>query len=143
MLDNSIAAAQLDESEDFFRNPQRCLIYLLRCICFKAVIQSVLLFGEETWAVNPPMGWVLRSLQDQVERRLTGELPQQSLDGRWEYILAELAREEAGFELMEIYIRKSHNTVAHYIATPLILDLCKATERKQGDWVGIRRREQE
>ena len=57
--------------------------------------------------------------------------------------MAELAREEAGFELMEIYIWKSHNTVAHYIATPLILDLCKATERKQGDWVGIRRREQE
>ena len=50
----------------------------------------------------------------------------------WEYNSAEAAREEAGFETMETYIWQSQNTVAKYIATWLILDLCKAAERKQG-----------
>ena len=30
---------------------------------FKAVVQSVLLFGVETWLVTPHMGWVLGGLQ--------------------------------------------------------------------------------
>ena len=38
---------------------------------------------------------------------------------------------------MENYIRRRHITVAQYIATRLILDLCNSAERKRGDWVGI------
>ena len=49
----------------------------------------------------------------------------------------EAAREDKGFELMETYIRKIQNTFVQYIATRLILDLCKAAERKQGEWVGM------
>ena len=38
---------------------------------FKAVVQSVLLFGAETWVVTPHMGRVLGGFQDQVARWLT------------------------------------------------------------------------
>ena len=38
---------------------------------------------------------------------------------------------------METYIWRRQNTVAQYIATQLILDLCKAVERKRGERVGI------
>ena len=44
---------------------------------------------------------------------------------------------EAGFETLETYIQQRQNVVAQYIATLLLLDLCKATERKQRAWVGI------
>ena len=37
---------------------------------FKAAVQSVLLFCAETWVVNPRMGRVLGSFQDQVARQL-------------------------------------------------------------------------
>ena len=37
---------------------------------FKSVVQSVLLFCAETWVVNPRMGRVLGSFQDQVARQL-------------------------------------------------------------------------
>ena len=49
----------------------------------------------------------------------------------------EAAREEAGFELMETYIRRSQNTVVQYIAVRPIMKLCKAADRKQGAWVGM------
>ena len=39
---------------------------------------------------------------------------------------------------METYIRRRQNTVAQYIATRPILDLCKAAERKWTTQVGMR-----
>ena len=48
---------------------------------FKAVVQLVLIFGAETWVVNLLMGRVLGVFQDQVERRLTGQLQRRKLDG--------------------------------------------------------------
>ena len=33
---------------------------------------------------------------------------------------------------MEVYIQKRQNTVAQYISTKLLLDLCDATKRTQG-----------
>ena len=59
----------------------------------------MLIFGAETWVVNPHMGKVLGGLQDQVARRLIWRLPHWRLDGIWEYILAEATGEEAVFEL--------------------------------------------
>ena len=41
---------------------------------FKAVLQSVLLFGTETWVVTPHMGRVLEGFQDQVMLQLIGRL---------------------------------------------------------------------
>ena len=99
---------------------------------FKAIVQSVLLFRGETWVVTPRMGWVLGGFQYQVARKLTGWIPHQGLDGRWEYNLTKAAREEVGFEPMETYIQRRQNTVMQYIATRPILDLCEAAERKRG-----------
>ena len=49
---------------------------------FKAVAQSVLLFGTEMWMVTPHMGQVLGVFQYQVERRLMGRLQRQiSVEG--------------------------------------------------------------
>ena len=38
---------------------------------FKAIIRSVLIFGAETWVVNPRMGRALGGFQDQVARKMT------------------------------------------------------------------------
>ena len=46
------------------------------------------------------MGRVLRSFKDQVAQRLMGRLPQQKIDGKWEYTSAAMAPEEAGFQTM-------------------------------------------
>ena len=83
--------------------------------------------------VYPP-AWdgSLGGFQYQVTRQLTGRIPRRRLDRRLEYTLVQAAREETGFKPMDTYIRKSHNTVARYIATRPILDLCEAAERRRG-----------
>ena len=64
---------------------------------YKAVVQSIMLFGAETWVVTPRMGKALGGVQNQVTIRLTGRLPQRIPEGRWRYTSAAASREEAGF----------------------------------------------
>ena len=52
------------------------------------------------------MGRVLGGFQEQVMRRLAGWILRRKPDGRWTYTLAATEREEAGFQIMEEYIRK-------------------------------------
>ena len=43
-----------------------------------------------------------------------------------------------GFETMETYIWRSQNTVAQYIVTGSLLDLCGDMKSKKGAWMGMR-----
>ena len=52
---------------------------------FKSVVQLVYIFGAKTWVVTTCMGRVIGGLQDQVERRLMGWIPQWRVDRKWEY----------------------------------------------------------
>ena len=105
---------------------------------FKAVIQSLLLFGAETWVFPPRMGKALGGFQTQVVRRLTVQLLRRTTDGNFGYTSAAAAREAAGFLTMEEYVRRRQNTVSLYIATRSLLDLCEGSERFHGAQVGMR-----
>ena len=82
--------------------------------------------------VIPCMGRVLGFFQDQVVRKPKGRLPWRRLDRKWYYTSV-----DAGFELTETYIQRSQNTVTQYIATQLLLEICEAAERNQGERVGM------
>ena len=71
-------------------------------------------------------------VQAQVERRLTRQLPHRTPDRNWIYTLAATAREEAVLLTMEEYIRLHQNTVAQYIDTRSLLDLCEGSETALG-----------
>ena len=103
---------------------------------FKAVVQSVFLFGAETWVVAQRMGRFLGFLQYKVAQKLMGQLPRWRSDERWEYTSAEAAREKAEFGPVETYIQRRQNMFVHYIATQPIMGLCEATESNHGGMGG-------
>ena len=105
---------------------------------FKAVTQSVLLFGEETWVITPRMEQALSSFQHSIARRLTRRHTSRRGGGSWEYPSLEEAMLEAGFEGIGTYITRRQNTVAQYIATGPILDLCERSARRTGERVSWR-----
>ena len=80
------------------------------------------------------MGNDLEGFQTQVERHMTGHFLRRTMDGKWRYNSAAAAasREEAQFLTMEDYVRWRQNTVAKYIATRSLLDLCEGSERAPG-----------
>ena len=50
---------------------------------YKAVVQAVLLFGAETWVLDPRMERALDNFQHRVARRITGRHPRIWGDGIW------------------------------------------------------------
>ena len=67
-------------------------------VFLKAVVQAVLIFRSEMWAITPVMVRALGGFQHRVSRCITGRKPQRLLDRVWEYPHLETAIQEAGFE---------------------------------------------
>ena len=99
---------------------------------FKAVTQVVLLFGAETRVLTPRMERALSSFQHRVAQPLTGRQPRRQGGGSWEYPSLEGSMVEAGFEGVGTYITRRQNTVADYISTRPILDLCEQSAWRTG-----------
>ena len=100
---------------------------------YKAVAQSVLLFGAETWVLTPRMEQALDSFQNRFLRRITRKQTRwRRTDGSWEYPPLLDALREMGFEGIRKLVTRRQNMVAQYIATRLILDLCERSTRRLG-----------
>ena len=91
---------------------------------FKGVVQAVFLFGVEMWVLTLRIERALDIFQHGSMREITGRQPRRRGDGLWEYPPLKEAMIEAGFEGIRQSITRRQNTVAQYIATRLILDLC-------------------
>ena len=94
--------------------------------------QQVLLFGAESWVLTKRMESALDAFQGRVARRLTGRLPRLGRDGKWVYPSLTGALKEAGVMRARTSVLWRQNTVAQFIATQLILGLCKVAERRRG-----------
>ena len=105
---------------------------------FKAVLQQVLLFGSETWVVTPKMERALSGFLHGAVRRLTGRQARRDKDGDWYYPSLEGAMKEAGLTDIRTSILKRQSTVAQYIATRPLLDLCEGARAREGAKVPLR-----
>ena len=100
---------------------------------FKAVTQAVLLFGAETWVLTPMIERNLSSFQHKITRQLTGRQPRRQGGGSWENPSLEESMVESGFKGIRKYFTWRQNTVARYILTRPILDLCERSSQRPGE----------
>ena len=100
-----------------------------------AVAQQVLLFGAETWVLTKNMESALDAIQSRVARKIKGRQPRHGRDGGWcDPSLAGAMKEAVIFRIRTSILRRQ-NTVAQFIATRPILDLCEKAARRPGAWV--------
>ena len=100
---------------------------------YKAVVQSVLLYGCESWVITQQVLKTLEGFHHSVARRLSGLVPRYiPAENRWHYPPIELALEKAGLFPIEHYISVRQNTRVDNVATCPILDLCFEAERQSG-----------
>ena len=92
----------------------------------------MLLFGAETWVVTPKMERALSAFLHGAARRLTGRQVRRDKDGDWHYPSLEGAMKEAGLTDIRTSILRMQNTVAQYIATRPLLDLCEGARAREG-----------
>ena len=105
---------------------------------FKAVVQQVLLFGAEMRVVTPKMERALGGFLHGTARRLTGRQAQRGKNIEWYYPSLEGDMREAGLTGINKSIADRQNTVAQYIATRPLLDLCKGDRAREGAKVPMR-----
>ena len=74
----------------------------------------------------------LDAFQGRVSRKLTGRQPRLGRDGRWFYPSLLGSMKEAGIVRIQTLILRRHNTVAQFIVTRPILDLCEGAVRWPG-----------
>ena len=74
----------------------------------------------------------LDAFQGRVARKLTGRKPRRGRDGVWFYPSLTGAMKEAGIVRIRTSILRRQNTVAQFIATRPILDLCEKESRRPG-----------
>ena len=100
---------------------------------YKAIVQSVLLYGSETWTITERMRLTLQGFHHRVARRLTGKMPRLiPATGEWEYPPIGEALNEAGMETIDVYIKRRPNRLAEYVALHPVFDLCMNSTRETG-----------
>ena len=80
----------------------------------------------------------LNSFIHGAARRITGRQPQRGWDGKWFYPSLEGAMKEAGFTDVGTSLNRRQNTVAQYIATRPLLELCEGATQRGGARVKMR-----
>ena len=96
------------------------------------VVQSVIMYGSETWVMASRIGRVLDRYHHRVDHRLTGRQTWKVRDCVWTYPPLEEAMEEAGPQEVETYVSRRQNTVAQFSTTRPIMDLCLLAEQILG-----------
>ena len=79
---------------------------------YVAVVQAVLLFGSETWVLNPRLNKSLAGFHHWAERRMAGMGPKTHPDGTWVYPPIGAALTMVGLEEIGVYITRCQKTVA-------------------------------
>jgi hypothetical protein len=101
---------------------------------YKAIVQSVLLYGSKTWTVTPPLIATLEGFHHRMARRIANKLPIRHPDDTWTYPPIKEALKIAGLYPITHYIKVRQNTITMYVATRPILQLCmEAAAQQQND----------
>ena len=82
--------------------------------------------------MSPLIGINLGGFHHQVVRRLTGRQLKRRLDGTWDHPPLADAMKDAGIKEVETYTIRIQNTVAKFIMTSPIMDLCLEAARIPG-----------
>ena len=96
-----------------------------------ATVQSILLYGSETWTVAPADLTMMEGFHVHAARRMAGMMPRKRGD---EWIYPKLQRVLATVDLRPVkhYIAVRRNTIARLISHRPIFDLCKGVGRRRG-----------
>jgi hypothetical protein len=101
---------------------------------YKAVVQSVLLYGSETWVVTPAILQVLQGFHHWIARQITGMRPRFCpRTETWSKPPIAEALEAADMKSIEWYITKRRVTFAKLVTERPVYNLCQQAQRMEGD----------
>ena len=98
---------------------------------YKATVQSVLLFGSETWCLAPAALKSLEGFHVKAACHMTGMLPKLT-SGRWKYPKMQTELAAAGLRTIEHYVQVCRARILNWVQDRPILKMCRLAERRRG-----------
>ncbi len=111
-------------------SPRACGIF------YKATVQSILLFGSETWNLSPVSLKSLEGFHLRATWRMAGKRPKKLPDGTWMYPNTAADLDEVGLKTIAYYIGVHRQHIASYIVDKPIFQACMDGVRRCGSSVG-------
>ena len=100
---------------------------------YVAVVQSLLLYGSETWVLSKTALARLEGFHIRAAYKMAKEnVPRRGPDRRWEYPKSEDVLKECGLQTIGEYIKVRRDTIAAYVVDRSIFRDCMDSERKRG-----------
>jgi len=100
---------------------------------YKAIVQSVLLYGSETWVLSPAAMARLEGFHIRAAYRMAKEhVPQRGPNLQWVYPSSEAVLEDCGMHTIQHYINVQRETIAKYVVGRSILAECQGADRRRG-----------
>ena len=84
-------------------------------ILYKAVVQTILLYGRSIWVVTGAMLKLLEGFQHMLVRQIVGKTAQRMVGGEWEWSPAADALEIAGLYIIKELIQRLQATIVENI----------------------------
>jgi len=81
---------------------------------YKGVVQTVLLFGSESWTFTESMMNVLKGFHHRAARRMANMMAYKGPGDKWIYPPLEEALKKAGLYTMEHYVNKQQQRIVDY-----------------------------
>jgi hypothetical protein len=94
---------------------------------YKAIIQSILLYGSETWTISKTIMNKLNNFHRRCARYITGRHIKMLDNNTWEYPSSKETLEKAGLLTIDKYILKRKMTVTAYVQSTEIYTECIET----------------
>jgi hypothetical protein len=82
---------------------------------YKAIIQSILLYGSKSWTINTTILNELDSFHKRYTRYIVGQHIKMLEDGSWSYPSTKDTLEAAGLLTIQEYIETRKNMVKQYV----------------------------
>ena len=95
---------------------------------YKAIVQSILLFGAETWVLSGAGLRKLRKFHRDCARFIVKRCKEQLDDGTWVYPSSAMVMEDAGLFEIEHYIQQRRNTIFQFVKDRTMYKKCLELE---------------
>ncbi len=108
------------------------------CACgifYKATVQSILLFGRETWNLSPVSLKCLEGFHLTAPWHMAGKRPKKLPDGTWTYPISAAVLDKVRLKTIAHYIGMRRQHIASYIVDKPIFQSCMDGVRRRGSSV--------
>ena len=110
------------------------------CVCglfYKATVQSILLFGCETWNLSPKSLHSLEGFYLRTAWHMAGKRPMKLWDGTWKYPNSMAVLDGVRLKTIAHYIGVGRQHIASYIVDKPIFRTCLNGLRRRGSSVRL------